>query len=66
MKAEISPFFPERPVKEIKSAEELVEHIKLRQKAGKAPVKKREDKPAAEKSEEKPAEAAKPAEKPAE
>ena len=66
VKAEISPFFPERPVKEIKSAEELVEHIKLRQKAGKAPVKKRDDKPAAEKSEEKPAEAAKPAEKPAE
>ncbi len=50
--AELSPFFPERPVKEINSVEELAEHIKLRQKAGKAPrkaepakpVKKAEDK----------------------
>ncbi len=46
-KAELSPFFPERPVKEIKSVEELAEHIKLRQKAGKAPSKKKEEKAAA-------------------
>lgn len=39
--AEVSPFFPERPVKEIKSVEELAEHIKLRQKAGK-PTRKPE------------------------
>ncbi len=42
-KAEISPFFPERPVKEIKSVEELAEHIKLRQKAGKTPAKKKDE-----------------------
>ncbi len=42
-KAEISPFFPERPVKEIKSVEELAEHIKLRQKASKMPVKRNGD-----------------------
>ena len=42
-KAELSPFFPERPVKEIKSVEELAEHIKLRQKASKAPVKRKSD-----------------------
>lgn len=49
-KAEESPFFPERPVKEIKSVEELAEHIKLRQKAGKPSKKK--DQAAPEKSEE--------------
>ena len=42
-KAEISPFFPERPVKEIKSVEELAEHIKLRQKASKMPAKRNGD-----------------------
>ena len=42
-KAEVSPFFPERPVKEITSVEELAEHIKLRQKAGK-PSKKKDEK----------------------
>ena len=60
IKAQPSPFFPERPVKEIKSVEELAEHIKLRQKAGKAvvrPVKKADDK-TSEKSE-----AVKPGEK---
>ena len=44
-KAEPSPFFPERPVKEIKSVEELAEHIKLRQKAGKSPKRKDEKSP---------------------
>ncbi len=42
-KTEISPFFPERPVKEIKSVEELAEHIKLRQKASKMPAKRNGD-----------------------
>ena len=51
--AELSPFFPERPVKEIKSVEELAEHIKLRQKAGKAPRKA--EAPKEDKKEEKPA-----------
>lgn len=37
--AELSPFFPERPVKEIKSVEELAEHIKLRQKADRSASK---------------------------
>lgn len=44
-KADPSPFFPERPVKEIKSVEELAEHIKLRQKAGKSPKRKDEKSP---------------------
>lgn len=48
VKAVPSPFFPERPVKEIKSIEELAEHIKLRQKAGKAPSKNKAEKPAEE------------------
>lgn len=39
IKAQPSPFFPERPVKEITSVEELAEHIRMRKKVAKAPVR---------------------------
>lgn len=56
LKAEISPFFPERPVKEIKSVEELAEHIKLRQKVGKPAKKAKNEDKGAEKADDKAAE----------
>ena len=56
LKAEISPFFPERPVKEIKSVEELAEHIKLRQKVGKPTKKAKKEDKGAEKADDKAAE----------
>ena len=56
LKAEISPFFPERPVKEIKSVEELAEHIKLRQKVGKPAKKAKKEDKGAEKADDKAAE----------
>lgn len=49
-KAQPSPFFPERPVKEIKSAEELLEHIKSLRKAAKPAAKRAEKKRSLKKS----------------
>ncbi len=52
-KAQPSPFFPERPVKEIKSAEELLEHIKSLRKAAKPAAKRAEKEEKPEKEPEK-------------
>ncbi len=45
IEAEVSPFFPERPVKEIRTVEELTAHIRSQQRAGRPAVRKRAAKP---------------------